>query len=100
MIDIGIENTPSPQGTGTVLAIPGRITKVLPDGPCMRCQGIIDDAKLQAERGEKLPGTPAPPRSPIPQWSPSTALSPPPPPPRSFNSSPGSPVTATRTVTG
>jgi hypothetical protein len=33
MIDIGIEITPGPQGTGTVLAIPGRTTKVLPDGP-------------------------------------------------------------------
>jgi len=53
MIDIGIEITPGPQGTGTVLAIPGRITKVLPDGPCLRCQGIIDDAKLQARRDGK-----------------------------------------------
>ena len=50
MIDIGIEITPEPPGTGTILAIPGRITKVLPDGPCLRCQGVIDDAKLQAER--------------------------------------------------
>lgn len=33
-----------------MLAIPGRVTKVLPDGPCLRCQGIIDDAMLQAER--------------------------------------------------
>ena len=51
MIDIGIEITPGPPGTGTVLAIPGRVTKVLPDGPCLRCQGIIDDGKLESERG-------------------------------------------------
>ena len=50
MLDIGIEVTPGPQRAGTIVAIPGRITKVLPDGPCLRCQGVVDDAKLQTER--------------------------------------------------
>lgn len=50
MIDIGIEIVPGPPDAETVSAIPGRVTKVLPDGPCLRCQGIIDDARLKAER--------------------------------------------------
>ena len=56
LIDIGVEITPGAPGTGTIQAIPGRITKILPDGPCLRCQGIVDDAKLQAERDGKPPG--------------------------------------------
>jgi molybdopterin/thiamine biosynthesis adenylyltransferase len=56
LIDIGVEITPGAPGTGNIQAIPGRITKILPDGPCLRCQGIVDDAKLQAERDGKPPG--------------------------------------------
>ena len=56
LIDIGVEITPGAPGTGSIQAIPGRITKVLPAGPCLRCQGIIDDGKLQAERGGKPAG--------------------------------------------
>jgi molybdopterin/thiamine biosynthesis adenylyltransferase len=53
MIDIGIEITPGSVFRSSIAAITGRITKVLPAGPCLRCQGIIDDAKLEAERGGK-----------------------------------------------
>ncbi len=51
MIDIGIEIAPVPGSPGSIQAIPGRVTKVLADGPCLRCQGIIDDGKLESERG-------------------------------------------------
>jgi molybdopterin/thiamine biosynthesis adenylyltransferase/proteasome lid subunit RPN8/RPN11 len=51
MIDVGIEITPDRSKPGAVEAISGRVTKVLPAGPCLRCQGIIDDDKLVAERG-------------------------------------------------
>jgi molybdopterin/thiamine biosynthesis adenylyltransferase len=50
MIDIGLEITPNP-ADGSIIAIPGRVTKVLADGPCLRCQGVIDDRKLELERG-------------------------------------------------
>jgi len=50
LIDIGIEITPDRDRTGAVEAITGRVTKVLPAGPCLRCQGVIDDDKLAAER--------------------------------------------------
>jgi molybdopterin-synthase adenylyltransferase len=50
MIDVGIEITPGRNNPGAVEAITGRITKVLPAGPCLRCQGIIDDGRLAAER--------------------------------------------------
>jgi molybdopterin-synthase adenylyltransferase len=53
MIDIGIEITPGPDFGGSIVGITGRVTKVLPAGPCLRCQGIIDDTKLEAERGGK-----------------------------------------------
>jgi molybdopterin/thiamine biosynthesis adenylyltransferase len=56
MVDIGIEITPRAGHTGSIEAISGRITKVLPDGPCLRCQGIVSDAKLEAERGGRPPG--------------------------------------------
>ena len=56
MIDIGIEITPGLPGIGTILAIPGRVTKVLPNGPCLRCQGIVDDDRLEAERGGRAVG--------------------------------------------
>lgn len=51
MIDLGIEITPDRIKPGAVGAITGRVTKVLPAGPCLRCQGIVDDDKLAAERG-------------------------------------------------
>lgn len=50
MIDVGIEITPGGGHPGAVEAITGRVTKVLPAGPCLRCQGVIDDRKLAAER--------------------------------------------------
>jgi molybdopterin/thiamine biosynthesis adenylyltransferase len=50
LLDIGLEIAPGATGSGTVKAIPGRMTKVLADGPCLRCQGVISDAKLTAER--------------------------------------------------
>jgi len=50
LIDVGIEITPDRDRTGAVEAIAGRVTKVMPAGPCLRCQGIIDDEKLAAER--------------------------------------------------
>jgi hypothetical protein len=51
MIDVGIEITPGRGHHGAIEAITGRVTKVLPVGPCLRCQGVIDDGKLTAERG-------------------------------------------------
>jgi molybdopterin-synthase adenylyltransferase len=51
LIDVGIEITPDRDRPGAVEAITGRVTKVMPAGPCLRCQGIIDDEKLAAERG-------------------------------------------------
>jgi molybdopterin/thiamine biosynthesis adenylyltransferase len=51
MIDVGVEITPGRGHPGAVEAITGRVTKVLPAGPCLRCQGVIDDDKLAAERG-------------------------------------------------
>ena len=50
LIDVGIEITPDRDRPGAVEAITGRVTKVMPAGPCLRCQGIIDDEKLAAER--------------------------------------------------
>lgn len=50
LIDVGIEITPDRDRPGAVEAITGRVTKVMPAGPCLRCQGIIDDDKLTAER--------------------------------------------------
>jgi hypothetical protein len=50
LLDIGLEIAPGGTGSGTVKAIPGRMTKVLADGPCLRCQGVISDTKLTAER--------------------------------------------------
>lgn len=55
MIDIGIQiHAAQPEYRG--LNIAGRITKVLANGPCLRCQGIIDDQKLVDERGGQAPG--------------------------------------------
>jgi molybdopterin-synthase adenylyltransferase len=50
LIDVGIEITPDRDRSGAVEAITGRVTKVMPAGPCLRCQGVIDDEKLAAER--------------------------------------------------
>jgi molybdopterin/thiamine biosynthesis adenylyltransferase len=50
LLDVGLEIAPSSNGVGTAKAIPGRMTKVLADGPCLRCQGVISDATLAAER--------------------------------------------------
>lgn len=56
LLDVGLEITPSPDGSGEPAAIPGRVGKVLADGPCLRCQGIIDDRRLEAERGGRPMG--------------------------------------------
>jgi hypothetical protein len=53
LIDVGIEITPEPGARHGIAAITGRVTKVLPSGPCLRCQGVIDDSSLEAERGGK-----------------------------------------------
>jgi molybdopterin-synthase adenylyltransferase len=50
MIDVGIEITPGRGHSGAVEAITGRVTKVLPAGPCLRCQGVINEGKLADER--------------------------------------------------
>ena len=50
LIDVGIEITPDRDSPGAVEAITGRVTKAVPAGPCLRCQGVIDDDKLAAER--------------------------------------------------
>lgn len=47
-------------------AIAGRVTKVLADGPCLRCQGVVDDNKLSDERGGQAPGYTGPARIPDP----------------------------------
>jgi len=55
MVDIGIQiHADRPEVRG--LNIAGRVTKVLADGPCLRCQGIIDDQKIADERGGQAPG--------------------------------------------
>jgi hypothetical protein len=56
MIDIGIEITLDRGKSGDIVAVPGRVTKVLADGPCLRCQGTVSDALLEAERGGRPPG--------------------------------------------
>jgi molybdopterin-synthase adenylyltransferase len=53
LIDVGIEITPEPVARHGLAAITGRVTKVLPSGPCLRCQGVIDDSLLEDERGGK-----------------------------------------------
>jgi molybdopterin/thiamine biosynthesis adenylyltransferase len=53
LIDVGIEITPDLDHPGRVEAVVGRVTKVLPAGPCLRCQGVVDDDKLAAERDGK-----------------------------------------------
>lgn len=50
LVDLGIEITPKPDDVGKIEAISGRVSKVLPSGPCLRCQGVIDDEKLAEER--------------------------------------------------
>lgn len=51
LLDVGLEITPSSTDSQEVEAIPGRVTKVLADGPCLRCQGVVSDARLLSERG-------------------------------------------------
>jgi len=66
LLDVGLEIFPSKTPRELVSAIPGRVTKVQPDGPCLRCQGVIDDAKLERERGGRPPGYTGDPRLPDP----------------------------------
>jgi molybdopterin-synthase adenylyltransferase len=66
LIDVGLEIVADHTTARTVTAIPGRVTKVQPDGPCLRCQGIVDDAKLERERGGRPPGYTGDPRLPDP----------------------------------
>lgn len=66
LIDIGLEIVPDGETSGTLAAISGRVTKAQPDGPCLRCQGVVDDAKLEAERGGRPPGYAGDPRLPDP----------------------------------
>jgi molybdopterin-synthase adenylyltransferase len=56
MVDIGIQIHDSGASQNSGLTIAGRITKVLADGPCLRCQGVVDDNKLTNERGGQAPG--------------------------------------------
>jgi len=51
LIDLGIEVALSQDSVPMTASIPGRISKVQPDGPCLRCQGVVDDARLEYERG-------------------------------------------------
>ena len=66
LLDVGVEIVPGKGSAAYVEAISGRVTKVLADGPCLRCQGLIDDAKLTAERGNRPPGYTGPVRAPDP----------------------------------
>jgi len=56
MIDIGIEIALDRGRPGEIAGVPGRVTKVLPDGPCLRCQGVVSDELLERERGGRPPG--------------------------------------------
>lgn len=66
LIDVGLEIVPGDGAAMTVAAIPGRVTKVQPDGPCLRCQGVVDDGKLERERGGQPLGYTGPARVPDP----------------------------------
>jgi molybdopterin-synthase adenylyltransferase len=66
LIDVGLEIVPSGGSAEAVAAIPGRVTKVQPDGPCLRCQGVVDDLKLERERGGQPLGYTGPARVPDP----------------------------------
>jgi molybdopterin/thiamine biosynthesis adenylyltransferase/proteasome lid subunit RPN8/RPN11 len=68
LLDVGLEIVPSTstRGSAIVEAIAGRVTKVLADGPCLRCQGIVDDDKLARERGGLALGYTGPVRLPDP----------------------------------
>lgn len=66
LIDVGLEIVPGDGAAMTVDAIPGRVTKVQPDGPCLRCQGVVDDRKLERERGGQPFGYTGPARVPDP----------------------------------
>jgi molybdopterin/thiamine biosynthesis adenylyltransferase len=62
LVDIGLEISPGDNAAMTVAAISGRVTKVQPDGPCLRCQGVVDDIKLERERGGRPLGYTGDPR--------------------------------------
>jgi molybdopterin/thiamine biosynthesis adenylyltransferase len=56
MIDIGIEIALNRGRSGEIVGVPGRVTKVLPDGPCLRCQGVVSDELLERERSGRPTG--------------------------------------------
>jgi molybdopterin/thiamine biosynthesis adenylyltransferase len=66
MVDIGIEIARGRDEQTSAYAIPGRVTKVLADGPCLRCQGIVTDERLTEERGGQPVGYTEDPRVPDP----------------------------------
>lgn len=66
LLDLGIEIGFSQDGVTATASIPGRISKVQPDGPCLSCQGVVDDARLEDERGGRAPGFSESPRLPDP----------------------------------
>jgi molybdopterin/thiamine biosynthesis adenylyltransferase/proteasome lid subunit RPN8/RPN11 len=57
LIDLGVQAASGRNGGAAGASITGRISKVQPDGPCLRCQGLVDDARLEREREG---GPPAP----------------------------------------
>ena len=66
LIDLGIEIRLSHDSVPIAASIPGRISKVQPDGPCLRCQGVVDQARLEHERGGRAPAYLENPRLPDP----------------------------------
>ena len=66
LVDVGLEIVPGEAPTREVTAIAGRVSKVQPDGPCLRCQGVVDDARLERERGGRPAGYAGDPRLPDP----------------------------------
>jgi molybdopterin/thiamine biosynthesis adenylyltransferase len=60
-IDIGAVITPATEGRG--VRVSGQIAVVLPGGPCLRCMGILTDARVSAARSRRqgyLGGAPEP----------------------------------------
>jgi molybdopterin/thiamine biosynthesis adenylyltransferase len=66
MVDVGLQIHAENTAKGRRFAMPGRVSKVLAHGPCLRCQGIVDDQKLTAERGGLAPGYTGPAGTPDP----------------------------------
>jgi molybdopterin/thiamine biosynthesis adenylyltransferase/proteasome lid subunit RPN8/RPN11 len=56
LIDLGLQAVLGGNRDRAPTSITGRISKSQPDGPCLRCQGLVDDARLLRERQEKWPG--------------------------------------------